>query len=136
VTLCVFDVDDFKRVNDSFGHPAGDEVLRGVARCLRQGGEAFRLGGDEFALVLPETDAEAGAAVAATVLARLERLEFPHGGGVTFSAGLATCPLHAQERTELLRVADVALYTAKRAGRNQLRVAEPAPPSLAAVAAT
>jgi diguanylate cyclase (GGDEF)-like protein len=134
LSLCLLDLDNFKEINDTFGHPTGDDVLGRVAACLGQGGEAFRLGGDEFALLLAGRGETEARVVAETVLARLAAMEGPNGVRVTFSAGLAAFPLHALERTELLRVADVALYTAKRAGKNQLRVAEPGTPLLAAVA--
>jgi diguanylate cyclase (GGDEF)-like protein len=133
VSLFVLDLDDFKRINDTYGHPAGDRVLARVAACLRSGGEAYRLGGDEFALLLPGHDAAAAEKVAHTVLARLAALEPEGGVRVTFSGGLAAYPLHASERSELLRVADVALYTAKRAGKNQLSTAGSTAPALAAV---
>ena len=134
VTLCLLDLDDFKRVNDTFGHPAGDALLVQVAACLRGDGEAFRLGGDEFALILSDCDANSGRATAQTVIDRL-RTATPAGHGrVSFSAGLATYPTHAAERSDLFRVADVALYMAKGAGKNRLHVAEPAAPALVAVA--
>jgi diguanylate cyclase (GGDEF)-like protein len=129
--LCLLDLDDFKRVNDTFGHLAGDDVLRRVAACVRGGGEAFRVGGDEFALLLSRADARHAEAVAKRVLERLAAID---GGEVpiTFSAGLACYPDHATELTELLRLADVALYLAKREGKNRLRSAEPArPPAVA-----
>jgi diguanylate cyclase (GGDEF)-like protein len=135
VSLFLLDLDDFKRINDTYGHPAGDRVLARVAACLRSGGEAYRLGGDEFALLLPGYDEAAAESVAHAVLERLAALEPEGGVRVTFSGGLAAYPLHASERSELLRVADVALYTAKRAGKNRLRAAGSPAPTLAAVAA-
>jgi diguanylate cyclase (GGDEF)-like protein len=134
VSLFVVDLDDFKRINDTYGHPAGDRVLARVAACLRSGGEAYRLGGDEFALLLPGYDAAAAEKIAHTVLGRLAALEPEGGVRVTFSGGLAAYPVHANERSELLRVADVALYTAKRAGKNQLRTAGSTAPTLSVVA--
>jgi diguanylate cyclase (GGDEF)-like protein len=136
VSLFLIDLDDFKRINDTYGHPAGDQVLVRVAACLRSGGEAYRLGGDEFALLLPGHDAAAAEATAHEVLARLAALEPEGGVRVTFSGGLAAYPLHASERSELLRVADVALYTAKRAGKNQLRTSSPVERTLNVVAAS
>jgi diguanylate cyclase (GGDEF)-like protein len=123
VSLCLFDLDDFKLVNDTYGHAAGDEVLAAVGACLRHGGEAFRLGGDEFALVLTRLDGREAAAAARAVLRRLGELECNPGGRITFSAGLATYPSDAADLTGLQRVADVALYRAKRRGKNQLEVA-------------
>jgi diguanylate cyclase (GGDEF)-like protein len=123
VSLCLLDLDDFKLVNDTYGHAAGDEVLAAVGACLRHGGEAFRLGGDEFALVLPRLDGRDAAHAARSVLHRLGDLRPHPGGAISFSAGLATYPADAPDLTELQRVADVALYRAKRRGKNQLEVA-------------
>ena len=116
VTICLLDVDDFKRWNDEHGHDEGDRVLTAVAGCLRHGGEAFRLGGDEFALLLPGKDAGAGLAIAEAVVARVAAAE----SDVRVSAGLATYPEHALERSELLRLADAALYCAKREGKSRV----------------
>jgi diguanylate cyclase (GGDEF)-like protein len=124
VSLLLLDLDNFKQINDTHGHPAGDEVLAASATCLRAGGEAYRLGGDEFALLLPGYDTGEAGQVAGAVLERLAELECRAGVRITFSGGLATFPRHASERSELLRVADVALYSAKRAGKNRLRVAD------------
>ena len=88
-TLCMIDVDDFKRINDLYGHPVGDRVLASVGRRLRQNGEAFRLGGDEFALLLPGVTADEALSAAASVLARIGSLELADVGSVTASAGVA-----------------------------------------------
>jgi diguanylate cyclase (GGDEF)-like protein len=125
LTLCLVDVDDFKRVNDHFGHPVGDRVLAQVAGRLRQGGEAFRLGGDEFALLLPGHDERAGIAVAQSVVERLAALELDVVGSVTVSAGVATFPLQGAARDELVRLADSALYWAKERGKNQVHLYRP-----------
>jgi diguanylate cyclase (GGDEF)-like protein len=125
VTLCLLDIDDFKRINDHYGHPVGDDVLTGVASHLRQGGEAFRLGGDEFALVLPGRDEREGLAIAQAVMKRLATLECAPGAAVSASAGVATYPQHSLQRNELMRLADTALYEAKRAGKNQVRAYRP-----------
>ncbi|HTO26157.1 MAG TPA: GGDEF domain-containing protein, partial [Gaiellaceae bacterium] len=68
VSLCLVDIDDFKQINDRFGHPAGDLVLGQVATRMRQGGESFRLGGDEFAILLPGLDADAAVAIARSIV--------------------------------------------------------------------
>jgi diguanylate cyclase (GGDEF)-like protein/putative nucleotidyltransferase with HDIG domain len=115
------DVDDFKRVNDRFGHPAGDRVLERIATRLRQTGEAFRLGGDEFALLLPGYDEHAAMTAAASVVERISALQVDQIGTVTVSAGVATAPVHAAERDELIRLADSALYWAKEYGKNRVR---------------
>jgi diguanylate cyclase (GGDEF)-like protein/putative nucleotidyltransferase with HDIG domain len=125
LTLCLVDVDDFKRVNDRFGHPAGDRILSQLATRLRQSGEAFRLGGDEFALLLPGYDTEAAVTAATSVVDRIAGLELEQAGSVTVSAGLATSPQHAADRDELIRLADSALYWAKEYGKNRVRAFRP-----------
>ena len=124
VTLCLLDLDDFKHVNDTYGHPTGDAVLADVAASLRDHGDAFRVGGDEFALLLPGCAEDDARAIAARALERLCALRPDATGPLTFSAGVATSPEHGTTRTELFAAADVALYAAKRAGKNQLCVYE------------
>ena len=125
LTLCLLDVDNFKQINDRFGHPAGDRVLAQVAARLRQGGEAFRLGGDEFALLLPRRDEHEGLSIARSVIERVAETECEFGGSLSMSAGIATYPQHGVERSELVRVADSALYLAKEQGKNTVRVYRP-----------
>ncbi|MFL5966514.1 MAG: HD domain-containing phosphohydrolase [Gaiellaceae bacterium] len=125
LTLCFVDVDDFKSINDRFGHPSGDRVLSQVAGKLRQGGEAFRLGGDEFALLLVDHDEGAALAAANSVVERIGALELDHIGSVTVSAGLATFPVQGHGRDELIRLADSALYWAKEHGKNRVRLYRP-----------
>jgi len=125
LTLCLVDVDDFKRINDRFGHPAGDRVLSRLATRLRQSGEAFRLGGDEFALLLPGYDENEALTAATSVVERISALELDQLGSVTVSAGLATSPAHAADRDELIRLADSALYWAKEYGKNRVRAYRP-----------
>jgi len=124
VSLCLLDVDNFKRINDQFGHPAGDRVLSQVAARLRQGGEAFRLGGDEFAVLLPGTEENMALAIAQSIVARISESDLAVGE-ITVSAGVATFPQHGRERDSLIRLADGALYWAKEHGKNQVRVALP-----------
>ena len=125
LTLCLLDIDNFKQINDRFGHPVGDRVLAQVAARLRQGGEAFRLGGDEFALLLPRRDEHEGFSIAKSIIERVADAECEHGGHVSISAGIATYPQHGVERSELVRVADSALYLAKEHGKNRVRVYRP-----------
>jgi diguanylate cyclase (GGDEF)-like protein/putative nucleotidyltransferase with HDIG domain len=125
LTLCLLDVDNFKQINDRFGHPVGDRVLAQVAARLRQGGEAFRLGGDEFALLLPRRDEHEGLSIARSVIDRVAEADCEHGGRISMSAGIATYPQHGVERGELVRVADSALYLAKDQGKNTVRVYRP-----------
>jgi diguanylate cyclase (GGDEF)-like protein len=127
LSLCLVDVDDFKRINDVFGHPLGDGVLAKVADLLRAGAEdihAYRLGGDEFALLLP------GGRVAARrylegLYRRISAASFPHGESVTVSAGTATIPDDGTDVRELERQADGALYWAKHNGKNRWCVYTP-----------
>ncbi len=125
MTLCMIDIDDFKRVNDLFGHPVGDHVLAEVGSRLRQNGEAFRLGGDEFALLLPGGNADDPLPVAQRVLARIAALDLGDVGSVTASAGLASFPAQALDRDDLIRLADSALYWAKEHGKNRVHVYRP-----------
>ncbi|HUP32518.1 MAG TPA: diguanylate cyclase [Gaiellaceae bacterium] len=125
LSLCLVDIDDFKRINDRFGHPGGDKVLAQMATNLRQGGEAFRLGGDEFAILLPGRDEEGARIAAEAIVARIADVELPPAGPVTVSAGIATLPEEEMGRDELVRRADSALYWAKEYGKNQVRVYRP-----------
>jgi diguanylate cyclase (GGDEF)-like protein/putative nucleotidyltransferase with HDIG domain len=125
VSLCFLDIDDFKRINDQFGHPAGDRILSQVAARLRQGGEAFRLGGDEFAVLLPKADASTALGIAQSIVARIAESDLGTIGAITASAGVATFPQHGRERDSLIRLADGALYWAKEHGKNQVRLAQP-----------
>src|SRR5260221_7625644 len=123
VSLCFLDIDDFKRVNDQFGHPAGDRVLSQVASRLRQGGESFRLGGDEFAVLLVGMDEQLALATTQSIVQRIAETELGKAGQITVSAGVATFPQHGRERDALIRLADGALYWAKEHGKNQVRLA-------------
>jgi diguanylate cyclase (GGDEF)-like protein/putative nucleotidyltransferase with HDIG domain len=124
-SLCLVDVDDFKRVNDLYGHPSGDSVLAKIAANLRQNGEAFRLGGDEFAVLLPHSDETEAVAAASAIVDRVSALDLDHVGSITVSAGVATFPTQAPTRLELVRLADSALYWAKEHGKNRAHVYRP-----------
>src|SRR5438093_12751865 len=124
-SLCLVDVDDFKRVNDLFGHPAGDRVLSRLATTLRQNGEAFRLGGDEFALLLPDYNERQAIETGASIIERISQLGLAHIGSVTVPAGVATFPRQAPDRGELIRLADSALYWAKENGKNRVHAYRP-----------
>jgi diguanylate cyclase (GGDEF)-like protein len=131
VSLCLFDLDDFKSINDLQGHVAGDSALQHVARALRQNGEAFRLGGDEFAIVLDgRTEAEA-LSIARRVIERVARTAFEHGENVGLSVGIASYPQEGLDISDLVTCADVALYAAKDGGKNQISCYRPgaAPPT-------
>jgi diguanylate cyclase (GGDEF)-like protein len=126
LSLCLVDIDDFKHINDSYGHPVGDRVLGQVAARLRQGGESFRLGGDEFAVLLPGLDAHEAVGVARSIVERVGAAQLEQVGELTVSAGVATYPVQGVVRDELIRLADSALYWAKEDGKNRARAYEPA----------
>jgi diguanylate cyclase (GGDEF)-like protein len=132
LTLALVDLDDFKAVNDRFGHPAGDDVLREVASRLRQTGESFRLGGDEFAVLLVAESPAATLAAGRALVERVARLRLERVGSITISAGLAAAA-DAIDHNELIRRADDALYAAKADGKNAARVARPEPVGLSAL---
>jgi len=125
LTVVALDVDHFKVVNDEFGHPAGDAVLRAIGAALRGGTKAYdlpsRYGGDEFLVLLPGC----GAADAPGVAERLRRVaaEATEPTPVTMSAGTATIPDDAGDGESLVAAADAALYEAKRAGRDRVGTA-------------
>jgi diguanylate cyclase (GGDEF)-like protein len=123
LTLCLVDIDDFKHVNDRFGHPVGDRVLSEVGARLRQGGEAFRLGGDEFALILPGASEDSGVRTARSIVDRIAAAELEAVGSITVSAGVAGADVARGDHGDLVRRADAALYAAKKAGKNDVRVA-------------
>ncbi|MDX6594225.1 MAG: hypothetical protein QOJ13_3421 [Gaiellales bacterium] len=128
ISLVLVDIDDFKSINDRFGHQVGDRVLMTLADILRDEYDelqSYRIGGEEFALLLPdETDQQAYAAVE-RLHARLWQTTFAHGEPITVSAGIATYPDAAADRDALLRVADGALYWAKGHGKNRSCVYSP-----------
>jgi diguanylate cyclase (GGDEF)-like protein len=121
LSLCLVDIDDFKKVNDRYGHPVGDRVLGQVASRLRQGGESFRLGGDEFAVLLPGLDERAAIEVARSIVERVSGFDIESVGAITVSAGVAAFPAQGVGRDELIRLADSALYWAKEDGKNRAR---------------
>jgi diguanylate cyclase (GGDEF)-like protein len=129
LALCLADIDDFKLVNDRFGHLAGDRVLAEVAARLRQGGESFRLGGDEFALLLPQSSEESARRTAGSIVERVAALELEEVGSVTVSVGLAIGDPARGGQGDLIRRADGALYAVKQGGKNSLELAGPEPKS-------
>jgi diguanylate cyclase (GGDEF)-like protein len=132
LTLVLADLDDFKQINDVYGHQVGDEVLRRFADVLRENLRDFdlpvRFGGEEFAVLLPETGLEGGEQLARRLSTALARLRMPETGRdrapVTASFGVASFPA-AQSAEELLTAADRALYEAKAAGKNRVASAVP-----------
>ncbi len=133
VSVLMIDVDHFKKYNDRYGHPAGDECLRQVASVLeaqvrRPGDLVARYGGEEFIAVLPNTDADAAAAVAERVRQAIGALNMRHEASpthpvVTLSVGVASCQADfLLKSTALLTASDEALYQAKNTGRNRVSV--------------
>ena len=145
LTMLMLDIDDFKKLNDTYGHPAGDEVLRVMGRLmcaeLRKGGDIVaRYGGEEFCAILagmsagrrpdgagPGGPEEGGTAIAERLRRRIAACEFPIGPGgapvhVTVSIGVASWPDMAEDLDELVARADAALYAAKRAGKDRVEV--------------
>ena len=131
MAVIMADIDEFKRLNDEFGHVLGDEVLRQVSSLfhqqLRKVDVVCRYGGEEFGILLTQVNPEQAIAVAEKLRKMVEGWQFPGvPRTVTISAGAATYPQHGTTRDGLVRAADSALYSAKQAGRNKVRLASPA----------
>jgi diguanylate cyclase (GGDEF)-like protein len=133
LSIVMLDLDDFKKVNDSHGHPAGDKVLREFAMLVSGGARgtdlAARYGGEEFAMILPHTDRERAERVAERVRAAVADFSFlepDHPLRVTVSAGVATFTSSPDiaSAEQLVAAADRALYAAKKAGKNRVVVHE------------
>lgn len=134
IALLALDIDNFKVVNDTLGHPTGDAVLRGVGAFLRQAARAgdvvARTGGEEFSLILPDTSATAARQVASRLCEAVRAHRFASGASLTVSIGVVstgtTISGHTLEIAEVLKGrADEALYAAKRAGRDRVRAWAP-----------
>lgn len=127
LSLILLDLDNFKKVNDTHGHDAGDIALRMLADGLREElrgvDTAARYGGEEFAVILPQAGLEGASIVAERLRARVESMEVPGIGHITASFGVATFPQHATSRSTLIVNADRALYQAKHLGRNRVCLA-------------
>jgi diguanylate cyclase (GGDEF)-like protein/putative nucleotidyltransferase with HDIG domain len=126
-SLALFDIDDFKRINDTYGHATGDDVLRrvaGIAEGLIRPVDSFaRIGGEEFALLMPETQQLDALLVAERLRTAISRHSILPDKRVTVSGGVSSCPQDASQRDELERRADAALYWAKRNGKDICAVA-------------
>jgi diguanylate cyclase (GGDEF)-like protein len=129
-TVLMADVDEFKKYNDAFGHPAGDEVLKKVAKILLSSTRSVdciaRYGGEEFAVLLTDTTGDQARDVAERIRERVAEKDFP-GRKITISIGMAEFPQHGHSAEEVISSADEALYAAKRGGRNRIVSAEPKP---------
>jgi diguanylate cyclase (GGDEF)-like protein len=135
MSVIMVDIDQFKRLNDEFGHLLGDEVLRQVSSIfsqqLRKIDVVCRYGGEEFAILLSQTSQLQAMGIAEKLRRMVDGWQFPGvPQPVTISVGVATCPNHGNTREELVKAADAGLYAAKQAGRNCVREA----PSIEALA--
>jgi diguanylate cyclase (GGDEF)-like protein len=132
-SLLLIDIDDFKAVNDTFGHGAGDALLNDLAACLRAvcrpADRIYRIGGDELAVLLVNCPPSVALARAETVRRAVEEMRSDadprHELRTTVSIGFASAPLHGRRAIDLMRSADRALYEAKDAGRNLVRAGRP-----------
>ena len=131
LAFVMLDVDHFKKFNDTFGHDAGDLVLRAIGQALaehvRTSDVASRLGGEEFAVLLPEATVEQACAKAEELRKAIQLLDLRQSGKplgpVTASFGVASWPQHGKTLAEVMKAADQALYEAKGQGRNRVVVA-------------
>lgn len=129
VSILIIDADNFKQYNDKYGHPKGDEVLRRIASSIRESVRsvdiAARYGGEEFAVIMTETGKNGAMVVAEKIRSSIEQQMFQDEGGgtshnVTVSIGVSTYPDDTKDMNELIKLADDALYTAKREGKNRV----------------
>ncbi|HVC85823.1 MAG TPA: diguanylate cyclase [Gaiellaceae bacterium] len=131
VAVLMFDLDDFKRVNDIYGHGAGDQLLTHLARVAREtvrGSDVVcRIGGEEFGVIMPSCDAGDALGLAARFTERLRTIEFEPAGLMTVSIGVSQGPQHAMNPRELVACAEAAMMTAKARGKNQCVVYDDGP---------
>ncbi|MEO0395783.1 MAG: CHASE2 domain-containing protein [Cyanobacteria bacterium P01_A01_bin.137] len=136
LSLIVGDVDHFKKYNDTYGHPQGDDCLKRVAQAMRttvraRGALIARYGGEEFVVLLPNTSAAQGVAIAHAILAKLNAYNLPHSASettdhVTMSLGVTSfVPQLEIPPSALVEMADLGLYTAKKLGRNRVQLHQP-----------
>jgi diguanylate cyclase (GGDEF)-like protein len=129
VSVLMADIDDFKQFNDTFGHPAGDEVLRELAKLVVKNTRPFdipsRYGGEEFMIILPDTDCTKAWQVADRIRSAVaenpfEKPAFAVEPRLALSIGIATCPRDGISAKTLISSADASLYRAKRMGKNRI----------------
>lgn len=131
LSLVIIDLDFLKRINDNFGHQAGDEAIKAIGTMLRQSSRSIdlpaRYGGEEFCLLLPNTDIVMAEQLAERLRRLINDVQIEGPGRISASLGVASYPLHADDPDSLFLRADEALYAAKQAGRNQVKIACSAP---------
>jgi diguanylate cyclase (GGDEF)-like protein len=124
VGLLIYDLDDFKRVNDIYGHLAGDQVLQALAAVTRATARAedvlCRIGGEEFAVILPAAGLEESLGLAERLRSAVAAATFPAAGRLTVSVGVAVSPAHSSSPRDLIACADLALLDAKATGKNRV----------------
>ena len=126
MTLLMMDIDNFKQVNDTYGHPVGDQVLREIANCIQQTIRkidiASRYGGEEFTVILPETNIKDAKIIAERIRKNISKIKINVKGDIyicpTVSIGMSEYPSCALDEQTLIELADVALYNAKNNGKN------------------
>ncbi|PIQ24486.1 hypothetical protein COW36_24865 [bacterium (Candidatus Blackallbacteria) CG17_big_fil_post_rev_8_21_14_2_50_48_46] len=131
-SLLIMDIDKFKHVNDTFGHPIGDQVIKLVAATIQRNIRTevdipARYGGEEFTILMPEADTERAMMVAERIRQAVEATDVSHlvtGRNITVSIGIATYPEHGNNPKQLMEASDVALYRSKTGGRNRVSVFE------------
>jgi diguanylate cyclase (GGDEF)-like protein len=125
ISVLYMDIDNFKQINDHFGHPTGDKLLGAVARTIKNNIRAIdivaRLGGDEFGILLAETGAESAALVARKLKKKLLELMQDNGWSVTLSVGAVTFEILPDSVDEMINTADSQMYNAKKNGKNRIQ---------------
>lgn len=125
-SLILLDIDHFKKINDTYGHLTGDEVIKFFATVMtdlmREGDMCFRYGGEEFCIIVPYSDEEVAGNIAERLRQKVEQSISPAGIAVTVSLGVSAFPKHALSQIELVKLADKALYQSKREGRNRVTI--------------
>jgi diguanylate cyclase (GGDEF)-like protein len=126
MSIMLMDLDWFKRINDQFGHTAGDSVLKAVAKeiksRLRDSDIPLRWGGEEFLIFLPNTNSEQAQQLAKSLRAQIEKIDLNKIGNVTMSIGVVSATPNQIDLDKLIILADEALYSAKEKGRNTVVV--------------
>lgn len=131
LSVIMMDIDDFKKINDTYGHAAGDQVLtlfsHVILGCLRRTDLVARYGGEEFIAILPSTDTDTAVSIAERIRETVSMEPMPVVGGqklpnITCSLGVSTFPVFANNKSNLIKTADIALYKAKKSGKNCVKV--------------